>query len=318
MPRMSIIKEVSGLQYATNYPVAQPSAHVIRKQPRVPVKTNCERNAKPFLKWVGGKTQLLGELRKYYPPRFNAYFEPFIGGGAAFFDIRPQKAYLNDLNGALANAYRNIKCNAEEVISILRAIQDKYDGLAAQDRKEYYYAIRQQYNAMQDSEIRKTAYLVFLNKTCFNGMYRESSKGHFNVPFGRYSHPTILNESNIRLVSVALKNATITSGTFDNALKKAQKGDFIYLDPPYHPLSSTSNFTGYNEQRFLENEQAKLKSVFKELAERGCYVMLSNSYSEFIRELYAGYTQIAVMAHRAINCKAHGRGKIKELVVLSY
>jgi len=274
--------------------------------------------AKPFLKWVGGKTQLLSQFEKFYPPKYNNYFEPFLGGGAVFFNLTPKKAYLNDINKTLIGTYKNIKKKPRGIIKLLDILQRDYYKKSKIDRENFYYSIREEYNNLPAEDFKKSAYLIFLNKTCYNGMYRENSEGKFNVPFGRYRKPLILDKENLLAVSKVLKNIALTSVDFEKAVKHARKNDFIYFDPPYHPLSQTSSFTSYSNNGFLENDQIKLKRVFNELNKRGCLVMLSNSYTPFIRNLYKEYKQFIVMANRAINCKAEGRGAIKELVILNY
>lgn len=274
--------------------------------------------AKPFVKWVGGKTQLLSQYENLYPLKYSNYFEPFVGGGAVFFDLTPPKSYLNDINETLILAYKNIKREPKEIINLLEGFQEDYYKKESRERENFYYSIREEYNNLSNRSLKKSAFLIFLNKTCYNGMYRENSQGKFNVPFGRYKRPRILDKENLLAVSTALKNIILTSMDFERAVDKAKKNDFVYFDPPYYPLSSTSNFTSYSETDFLKDEQIRLQKVFASLDKRGCFVMLSNSYTDFIRNLYKGYRQIVVMAGRAISCKGEGRGKIKELVILNY
>jgi DNA adenine methylase len=275
------------------------------------------KNARPFLKWVGGKKQLLPSLREYYPKEYGKYFEPFLGGGAVFYDLQPKQALLNDINISLIGAYKDIKSQPQAVIKELRKLSKKYSLLSVDERKEFYYSIREKFNIKTPSLLR-TAYLIFLNKTCFNGMYRENSSGGFNVPFGTYKNPKILDEENILAVSSLLSKATLLSGSFKEAVKSAKKGDFIYFDPPYYPVTKTANFTSYNSNGFLEKEQEELRDLFVELDKKGCFVMLSNSYSDYISKLYKGYEQNVVTANRAINSKGSGRGKVKEYLILNY
>ncbi|MBA7640705.1 Modification methylase DpnIIA [subsurface metagenome] len=274
--------------------------------------------ARPFVKWVGGKKQLLPKFERLYSPKYNNYFEPFIGGGAVFLYLTPPKAYLNDVNKALIWAYKNIKKNPTGIINLLKALQKDYYKKSGRERENFYYSVREEYNNLSDASLKKSARLIFLNKTCYNGMYRENSEGKFNVPFGRYKRPRILDEENLLALSATLKNTTLTSMDFEKAVEKAKRGDFVYFDPPYYPLSKTASFTSYSENGFLEKEQIRLKKTFANLDRKGVFVMLSNSYTNFIRNLYKDYKQIVVTANRAINCKAEGRGKIRELVILNY
>ena len=273
---------------------------------------------KPFVKWVGGKRQLLKQFRdlELYPPEFfdpieNTYYEPFVGGGAVFFDLLPEHAELSDLNRELVIAYNVIKNNIDELIELLR--QHRYN-------KEYYLDIRaKNIDELQDIEIASR--FIFLNKTGFNGLYRVNRKGQFNVPFGRYNNPVICDEENLRRVSKALQNVTIKHQDYSSVLKSAKKGDFIYFDPPYYPLSQTSSFTAYTSEKFLEREQIELRNAFIALHKRGCYVMLSNSDTPFINDLYAnidGVTIHKIIAGRAINSKGSRRGKITEVLVTNY
>lgn len=272
---------------------------------------------RPFLKWVGGKTQLLTQLRELFPKSFESYFEPFFGGGAVFFDLAPVTGHINDINKTLMNAYVDIRDNSAKLIKILSAIESEYTSLDLEHQSEYYYDKRAEFNESKHS-IKKTALLIFLNKTCFNGLYRENRKGEFNVPFGKHRNPTICDADNLRAISKVLKYVNITNYSYVDAVKDAKKGDFVYLDPPYHPLNATSSFTGYTEGDFTADDQRSLKKLFDELNNRGCYVVMSNSDTEFIRDLYKEYRQEKVWAGRAINAQGHKRGKITELVVLNY
>jgi DNA adenine methylase len=214
--------------------------------------------AKPFVKWAGGKSQLLVQLEPLYPKAFNSYFEPFLGGGAVYFDLRPGRAFLNDVNPALMASYDNIKRRPGTVIAILRDLEAKYLQGDKAARNALFYDIRSEYNALRNSIPRKTAYLIFLNKTCFNGMYRESSTGRFNVPFGKYENPRICHEENLSSVSALLKSASLTSVSFGKSVQPAREGDFVYFDPPYHPLTRTASFTSYHAGDFSEADQVRL------------------------------------------------------------
>jgi len=277
------------------------------------------RTVKPFVKWVGGKTQLLPQLRKFYPQNFKRYFEPFLGGGAVFFDVNPKEAFLNDINTTLITAYKHIQKRPDELINLLERLQGMYQAKSGEEKQgDLYYKMRIKYNELRDGSLEKTAHLVFLNKTGFNGLYRESANGRYNVPFGKYKNPTILNKENILAVAEALQNVTLTALSFEKAVAEARRGDFVYFDPPYYPLNGTAKFTNYHEKNFLGDEQVKLRDVFVELDKRGCHVMMSNSHTDFIDKLYNRFNKHAVLANRAINCKAEGRGKIKEYVITNY
>jgi DNA adenine methylase len=274
---------------------------------------------KPFLKWVGGKSKVLPQLRDFFPANFNVYFEPFVGGGAVFFGIVVTKATINDINESLIGAYVNVRDNVDLLIKSLQTIQAAYYKLDPDLQKDMFYKFRDEYNQLQDKNaLRKSSLLIFLNKTCFNGMYRENRSGGFNVPFGKHTHPTICDENSLRQVSSFLQKTKILSGSYNDALVSAKGGDFVYLDPPYYPLNKTSSFTSYSEGDFLEKEQIELKACFDALTKKGCKVMMSNSNTEFIRELYKEYRQESVMVARSINANGSGRSKISEIVVLNY
>ena len=273
---------------------------------------------KPFVKWVGGKRQLLRQFRELglYPPEdfnpmTNTYYEPFVGGGAVFFDLLPKNAELSDLNNELVTTYNVIKNNVDELIQSLQ--KHIYD-------KEYYLEVRAK--KVEDlSDVEVASRFIFLNRTGFNGLYRVNKSGQFNVPFGRYNNPVICDEDNLRRVSNALQDVTITHQDYKHVLKTAKSGDFIYLDPPYYPINATSSFTSYTAEGFLEKEQTELRDTFVKLHEKGCFVMLSNSDTPFINELYSGIDGIIInkiTAGRSINSKGSGRGKITEVLVTNY
>lgn len=269
---------------------------------------------KPVVKWAGGKAKLISQFQEYMPQRFNNYHEPFLGGGALFFHLASDliagnaTAYLSDLVEELINLYQVIQNNVDDLIRVSRT--HRYE-------KEYYYQIRA-LDPSQMADIERASRILFLNKTCFNGLYRVNKKGQFNVSFGDYTDPVIVNEEALRGASGALRHAKIFSGDFELVLNNAQKGDFVYLDPPYVPLSSTSDFTQYTPDSFGAFDHKRLKNVFDELTSRGCYVMLSNSYTEFVIDLYSGYNVKTINAARAINSNTAKRGAIKELLILSY
>ncbi|MFX4261574.1 DNA adenine methylase [Pelotomaculum propionicicum] len=269
---------------------------------------------KPVVKWAGGKTKILNQLSKYFPREYFNYHEPFMGGGAVFFylfeEIRNKnaKAYLSDSIEEIINLYRVIRDDVERLITISK--KHIYD-------QKYYYNIRSQDTAELD-DIQRASRTLYLNKTCFNGLYRVNSKGQFNVSFGDYTDPVIVNEEALRNASRTFQQAELYAGDFEIVMKNARAGDFVYFDPPYVPLSPTSNFTGYTSGAFGFADHRRLREVFSALQERGCYVMLSNSNTEFVRDLYRGCNIKTINAIRAINSDASKRGSIKELVVLSY
>jgi DNA adenine methylase len=273
---------------------------------------------KPFVKWVGGKRQLLTQFRlmNLYPPeRFDVttgrYFEPFVGGGAVFFDLLPEKGFLSDLNKELVITYNVIKNNVDKLISSLKKHQTD---------KEYFLKVRAQ-DPSKLSDLVVASRFIFLNRTCFNGMYRVNSKGGFNVPYGKYNNPLICDEENLKKVSNALQSIEIKHHDYKEVLKRAKKGDFIYFDPPYYPVSKTASFTSYTAKPFLDKEQIELRDTVLELHKRGCYVMLSNSDTPFINKIYSGFKEIRinkVEAGRSINSKGSGRGKITEVLITNY
>ncbi|MEK7326433.1 MAG: DNA adenine methylase [Chloroflexota bacterium] len=270
---------------------------------------------RPFLKWAGGKSRLLGQFAGLYPCQFAGYHEPFVGSAAVYFHLCGLRApvkrvRLTDSNAELVNCYTVVRDDVDSLI----------DSLAKHKRQhspEHYYEVRaQSLDAL--SEVERAARLIYLNKTCYNGLYRVNRRGQFNVPMGSYKNPGIFDPDELRQASRALQNAEIEVAPFAAAARRARKGDFVYFDPPYHPLSSTANFTSYTESAFGEQEQGELAQAFRELDRKGCKVMLSNSWTPFIRNLYKGYRLVEVKAARAINSKAEKRGKVSELVVLNY
>lgn len=270
----------------------------------------CEKigRLKSPLKWAGGKTQLLSQLRPLYPKRFNLYLEPFVGGGAVFFNLQPDDGVLIDSNFELINFYQVVKNNLDEILQDLEKHKNE---------KDYYYKIRS-LDPEQMGSIERASRFLFLNKTCFNGLWRVNKKGKFNVPFGRYKSPNFRDEENLSLVNIALQNAEIICDDFSTVMEYTVPGAFVYLDPPYHPLSSTANFTSYTKDSFGEEDQRRLAKVFRELDAKNCNVMLSNSDTKFIRGLYKDYDIRVVFARRMINSKGTKRGPIKELVVRNY
>lgn len=268
-----------------------------------------ETSPRPFLKWAGGKSRLIQQYIPYFPKSYKNYYEPFLGGGAVFFYLQPTTAILTDINAELINTYCCVRDRVDELIALLK--EHKF-----QHNKDYYYSIRNNYGG---TDIEKAARLIYLNKTCFNGLYRVNSQGKFNVPLGRYENPNICSEILLKTASEALSTSKIQQTDFVDVLNYATNSDdFIYFDPPYYPVSETSYFTAYSSYRFAEDQQVELKDVFEKLARRGVKIMLSNSDCEFIRNLYSSFNIHTISASRAINSNTKKRGKITELLVTSY
>ena len=267
-----------------------------------------------FVKWAGGKKQLLEQFKPFFPKEVKRYFEPFVGGGAVAFYVmkhhKPQEVYLSDINEELTNCLNVIRDDVESLIKDLTKLKKLHN-------KETYLKMRAEDPKLLSNLTRATRF-IYLNKTCFNGLYRVNSKGEFNVPIGSYNNPSIVNEKELKEISQLLKNATIQTAQFHETIREAKKGDFIYFDPPYYPLNKTSSFTTYTKDKFLEKEQEHLAKVFKELDKKGCKVMLSNSDTNFIKDLYKDYNISIVKATRMINCDATKRGKINEVVITNY
>ncbi len=270
-------------------------------------------SASPVLKWAGGKGRLLAQYEPFFPTDFGSYYEPFVGSAAVFFHLRSRhadkRATLADVNQELINLYQAIQDDIEGLVARLQVHSKKHC-------KDYYYKIRAK--AIERlSNTERAARLVYLNRTCYNGLYRVNSKGGFNVPMGRYKNPRILDQEKLLAAHRALQKVRLLVEPFEKVLVRARRGDFVYFDPPYQPLSSTSNFTSYTKDNFGEPEQRRLAEVFTRLAERGVQVMLSNSTAPLIRKLYRDFRQVEVEAARSINSKANKRNKIKELLIVS-
>ena len=270
----------------------------------------------PFTKWTGGKRQLLPVIRELMPKKYNRYFEPFVGGGALFFDLAPKNAVINDFNAELINCYQQIKDNPQELIEILKVHQEY-------NSKEYYLDLR---SADRDeridmmSEVQRAARILYMLRVDFNGLYRVNSKNQFNVPYGRYKNPKIVDENLVSTISTYLNNnqIEIKKGDFEKAVLDVQPGDFVYFDPPYIPLSETSAFTSYTHEGFSYDEQVRLRDTFKKLSDTGAYVMLSNSSSFLVEELYRDFNIHYVEATRTNGAKSSSRGKISEIIVTNY
>ncbi|MDJ0647513.1 MAG: DNA adenine methylase [Xenococcaceae cyanobacterium MO_188.B19] len=322
--------------------------------------TNNKNLAKPFLKWVGGKNQLLTQLETFYPPelkegKIDQYFELFVGGGAVFFEIMQKypikKAFISDINPDLILAYKVIRDRAPELIEILSQLQTEYLNSNLEEQTNIFYQIRENYNKqridfnydgggcwgfpsisnhrvnnLSEESIKRVALIIFLNKTCFNGLYRTNKKGDFNVPMGRYKNPTICNSDNILKVSNLLKNVTIISGNYDIFTQYIDSTSLVYLDPPYRPISNTSSFTAYAKSSFNDDSQIRLSQYYQYLdQECQAKVILSNSdprntdsEDNFFDDLYAKYNIHRVSASRMVNSQASNRGKITELLITNY
>jgi DNA adenine methylase len=267
-----------------------------------------------FVKWAGGKGQLIEQFKPLFPNKINRYIEPFVGSGAILFYIlknySPKEVIINDINEELMITYEVVEKDVELLILKLKEHKKLHN-------KEYYYEIRKQ-NPKDLNNVEKAARFIYLNKTCFNGLYRVNSEGGFNVPIGDHKNPDIVSEDKLREISKLLKNVIIKCESFEKVIKYAKKGDFIYLDPPYYPVKRKTSFTKYSKGDFLEKEQEKLKETFDSLTKKGCLCMESNSDTEYIKKLYSAYTIIHVRAKRSINCRKEGRGLINEIVIRNY
>lgn len=271
---------------------------------------------KPILKWVGGKRQLLSEISPLIPGEFDKYFEPFVGAGAVIFDLLPNKAVINDLNNELINVYKVIKDNPDELIDLLKEHTNN-------NNKEYFYKVREldrQTNYDTLSDIYKASRTIYLNKTAYNGLYRVNKSGQFNTPWGRYKNPKILDADNILAMNKYFNECDIEILNVDykEALNYVSKGDFVYLDPPYLPISSSSAFTSYTADGFGIQQQEELKNTCDVLNNQGVKFLLSNSYHQFLLDLYKDYNIKIVEARRSVNSKGHKRGKIREILVRNY
>lgn len=287
--------------------------------------------AKPFLKWAGGKTQLINHINKTLPKSIAeekfTYIEPFVGSGAVLFWILSkfpnlQKAVINDINEDLINTYKTIASKPEELISVLEILQNEFHALKGQEeaKKEYYYSKRTLYNSRKETKTVQAALFIFLNRTCFNGLYRVNRKNEFNVPMGSYKRPTICDKENILAVSQALQKVEILCGDFEETLNFADNNTLFYFDPPYKPISKTSNFGAYTENKFDDKEQIRLRDFCVHLDSLGHKWVLSNSDTGdgFFNNLYAGFYIEHIEAKRNINSDAGKRGKIKELLIKNF
>lgn len=298
---------------------------------------NEEKTVKPFLKWAGGKGQLLKEIERYYPfkdGKVTKYAEPFIGGGAVLFDILSKydlkEIYISDINSELMNTYRIIRDDVNVLIKMLYEMQNEYIPLDTDNRKVYYNKIRERFNDLkvngnETANTQKAALMIFLNKTCFNGLFRVNRKGLFNVPMGAYKNPMICDENNLRAVSEKLKKVTIVCGDYRESADFIDENTFVYFDPPYRPITDTAKFTAYTENSFTDEEQIELARFVDDMHKKGAKIVTSNSdpknsneEDSFFDKIYSAYNIRRVNATRMINCQANGRGKIKELLISNF
>ena len=317
------------LYHATNLTVEKSEA-------KMPTHLS-KHTAKPFVKWAGGKGQLIEKLNLQYPSellngKITNYIEPFVGGGAVLFDVLQKfpiaHAVIIDVNAELINCYRCIKENVAEMINRLHALQNEFYALSSAEQAKMFDDVRKKYNATRLQNLcdfEKATQFIFLNRTCFNGLYRVNSKGAFNVPYGRYAKPTICDKENLILVSGLLQRVDILHGDYTLCLNFADAGSFVYLDPPYRPITETQSFVGYASGGFNDQNQIELAAVISELRGRWCKIMLSNSdpknvnvNDNFFDDLYSGLTISRITARRMINCQADRRGEVTELLVCNY
>ena len=273
--------------------------------------------ARPFLKWAGGKQQLLTQFDPLFPGCINRYFEPFVGSGAVFFHLwnmqRPGgRIQLSDNNPELINVYQVVRDGVDELIAHLQNHEARHS-------REYYYEVRvQDRNGAPLGKVERAARFIYLNRTCYNGLYRVNSRGHFNTPLGSYKNPRVVFADELQAASAALSSVSLVVQTFDRVVEAAAHGDFVYFDPPYDPVSKTASFTGYTSASFTDQDQERLASVFRLLSEMGCQCMLSNSHTPFILHLYRDFRIDIVKANRAVNSVGSSRGPIAEVVVRNY
>ena len=292
---------------------------------------------KPFLKWAGGKGQLLDKIKEYYPfeeGNITRYAEPFIGGGAVLFDILSKyqldEVYISDINADLINTYRAIRDDVDKVIGFLKSMEEKFLSFEIEERKNYFYQQRDRFNSLKIEnhnkvDLEKAALMIFLNKTCFNGLYRVNKKGLFNVPMGSYKKPTICDEKNLRAVSECLQNVIIVHGDYKQSDSFIDSNTFVYFDPPYRPITDSASFTAYTEYDFNDKEQIELAEFVDKINKKGAKIVISNSdpknideNDDFFDEIYSSHTIKRVDATRMINSNAKKRGKIKELLISNF
>ena len=266
----------------------------------------------PFVKWAGGKSQLIPQISKYLPRQYDRYFEPFVGGGALFFFLRPRRAIISDANFELINAYRVIKDELDLLTKSLETLQRK---TVSPSLYEHYRRL----NPEKLSPVKRAVRFIFLNKTCFNGLYRVNSQGRFNVPFGKYSRmPTLFEAPNLVEIRSLLMNADVMCSGYEIALDRMRNGDFAYIDPPYSPEAGSNTFTSYTKESFSEVDQKRLATKVRELDRKGCLLLLSNSDTKLVNDLYSKYTRLRVRADRMINCVGTDRTGYHELLIMNY
>ena len=286
---------------------------------------------KPFIKWAGGKSQLLDEIRKKYPPKIERYCEPFVGGGAVMLDVlancKPREVMINDINKELVNTYKQVQRNIDELIAILEVLQEKFWKADIEERKIIYTSERNRFNELKfatdnKNNVELAALFIFLNKTCFNGLYRVNRDGLFNVPIGSYKFPPICDSENLRTISKLMKNVIIHCGNYSECYDFINSQTFVYIDPPYRPLTVTSSFTSYSENKFGDNEQIELGKFVDKVSSKGATIVLSNSdpknvddKDEFFDDLYGKYNIQRVLAKRRINSKGDKRNNVNELLI---
>ncbi len=287
---------------------------------------------KPFLKWAGGKSQLLEYIRLKYPNQIDCYCEPFVGGGAVLFDIlslkKPKTVLINDINPELMNTYMQIQINVDNIIKELSEIQKMYWLCSEDAKREFYCTARETFNQLKtipDRNLEKAVLFIFLNRTCFNGLYRVNKKGLFNVPIGSYKKPIICDKKNLKLASRLLQGVKMQCGDFSECLDFIQKDTFVYLDPPYRPLNDTASFTAYDKKAFDDNEQIRVHQFINQINHIGAKIILSNSdpknyniNDNFFDNLYQEYTIQRISAKRMINCDGANRGNVSELLICNY
>jgi DNA adenine methylase len=274
--------------------------------------------AQPFLKWVGGKAQLLAQFDEFFPTRVDRYVEPFLGGGAVFFHLKHRfpkmRAFLRDNNDELINTYKAVRDYPQELMRRL----DRHLAAFLADRETYYYLVRSRHHLAKDEILERAARMIFLNKTCYNGLWRVNSRGEFNVPIGSHKNPALYDKENILAASRALEDVHLDTKDFRDTLDETRRGEFVYIDPPYFPVSPTASFTSYTKDEFGAEQQHELAALFTAAAQRYVRLMLSNSDADFIRKLYHKFATHTVRARRMVNCDGTKRGEVNEIVVTNF